>query len=283
MPIRFNHLLEQAEIDPSDVRLVRHQDGRADRGRTPYHLWSNHPVDFMEYQSRQSLRSKSTLGKAKYWAVFVVAPPHGETLFVGLYFINSKKVIESGFVESVSILGDKEDEHIYYDLTACEELSEFSGKLVIEWGKGTRSWVQRADIQHKLIVEVRREFAEEKFVGYLAFLSRLSEIDSLPKGWIQRLREAKGIYLLSCPKTGENYVGSATGEGGFHGRWQEHARAGGDAVRFNRRDPRDIQVCILEVAGSSMLDDDIRAAEYRWIEKLQPALNGHVTLISSTR
>ena len=279
MPIRFNYLLVQAGIDPSEVRLVRHQDSRTDRDRTPYRLWSRHPDDFMEYQSRQSLRSESGLGRAKYWAVFVAAPPHNETLFVGLYAVLSQKLVESGIVDSVSIRGEKEDEHILYDLKPCDELSEFNGKLVIEWGKGSRSWAQRADNQDKMVLEVRRKIIEEKFIGYLAFISQLSEIDHLPNSWIDHLREAKGVYLLTCPRTGENYVGSATGEGGFHSRWQQHAAMSGDAIRFKTREPSDLRVCILETAGSGMLDVDIIAAEYRWIEKLKPALNGHVTLI----
>ncbi len=279
MPIRFNHLLTQAGIDPSEVRLVRHQDSRTDRDRTPYRLWSQYPDDFIEYQSRQSLRSEGGLGRARYWAVFVAAPPRNETLFVGLYAVLSQRSVEGGVVDSVSIRGEKEDEHIFYDLKPSDELIEFNGKLVIEWGKGSRSWAQRADNQDKIVLEVRRNMSEERFVGYLAFMSRLSEVDDLPNGWIDRLREAKGVYLLTCPRTCENYVGSATGEGGFHGRWQQHAAMGGDAVRFRTRDPSDLQVCILEVAGSGMLHDDILAAEYRWIEKLKPALNGHTTLI----
>jgi hypothetical protein len=118
-----------------------------------------------------------------------------------------------------------------------------------------RSWAQRADNQDKSVLEIRREIFEEKFVGYLALIERLSDIDQLPNGWIDRLREAKGVYLLTCPRTGENYVGSATGEGRFYSRWQDHAAIGGDAVRFKTRGPSDLQVCILEVAGAAMSDD----------------------------
>lgn len=35
MPLLFNSLLHQAEIPPGDVRLLRHQDNRATKGRTP--------------------------------------------------------------------------------------------------------------------------------------------------------------------------------------------------------------------------------------------------------
>ncbi len=283
MQIMFNYLLEQAGLDLREVRLVRHQDRRANKDLTPYKLWSQYPDAFMKYQSRQSLRSARELSRSKYWAVFVAAPPRNETLFVGLYQVISQEKVESGVVDSVSIRGKKEEEHICYDLKLCSELSEFRGKLVIEWGKGFLKWVQRADYQDKGVLEVRQKQSEERFVGYLAFFTRLSEIDALPNRRIERLREAKGVYLLTCPKTGESYVGSATGEGGFHSRWTQHAAKGGDAVRFKKREPSDLQVCILEVAGSGMIEDEIINAEYRWIEKLKPALNGHTTLIETVR
>jgi hypothetical protein len=53
MPILFNSLLNTAGIDPTSVRLLRHQDGRADKDRTPYRLWKDFPDDFITYQSRQ--------------------------------------------------------------------------------------------------------------------------------------------------------------------------------------------------------------------------------------
>jgi len=74
MAIMFNTLLEAAGVDPSSVRLLRHQDARADRDRTPYRLWRDFPDDFMTYQSRQSPKSAKELGRASHWAVFVVTP-----------------------------------------------------------------------------------------------------------------------------------------------------------------------------------------------------------------
>ena len=39
MPIMFNSLLENAGIELNNVRLLRHKDQRAEKGRTPYELW----------------------------------------------------------------------------------------------------------------------------------------------------------------------------------------------------------------------------------------------------
>jgi hypothetical protein len=39
MPILFNTILREADLAPAEANLVRHQDNRAERGRTPYDLW----------------------------------------------------------------------------------------------------------------------------------------------------------------------------------------------------------------------------------------------------
>jgi hypothetical protein len=61
MPIKFNSLLIEAGLDPTKVRLIRHQDNRADKNRTPYRLWRDAPDDFMLYQSRQGLNNAEEL------------------------------------------------------------------------------------------------------------------------------------------------------------------------------------------------------------------------------
>src|SRR3546814_18158870 len=60
----------------------------------------------------------------------------------------------------------------------------------------------------KPILEVTRSFQEEAFPGYTAFIANLSAIEALPSNWLAALRAARGIYLLTCPRTKEKYVGS---------------------------------------------------------------------------
>ena len=92
----------------------------------------------------------------------------------------------------------------------------------------------------------------------------------LPATWIAVLSSSRGVYLLTCPKTREQYVGSASGAGGFHGRWLLYARDGhGGNVALKSRDPSDYQVSILEVAGSTATPEEIIAMEDLWKRKLQ--------------
>ena len=102
------------------------------------------------------------------------------------------------------------------------------------------------------------------------FISTLSALRNLPKDWITALRSTKGVYVLTCPRTREQYVGSATGQGGFWQRWQEYEQTGhGGNIALKSREPSDYQVSILQVAGTDTTDGDIIAMEERWKRKLQ--------------
>jgi hypothetical protein len=166
-----------------------------------------------------------------------------------------------------------------YDLTLEEHLKDLIGRLVIDWGPGDRSWIQRADQQDKPITELRERFKEDDFPGFLNFVKMLSELDSLPANWVTALRATAGVYLLTCPKTKEQYVGSATGADGFWGRWQDYVRSGhGENMALKSRDPSDYQVSILEVAGTAAVHEDVLRMENRWKTKLQTremGLNGN--------
>jgi len=90
------------------------------------------------------------------------------------------------------------------------------------------------------------------------------------RAWIEVLRATKGVYLLTCPKTKEQYVGSAIGETGFWNRWLTYSQTGhGNNVGLKSRDASDYQLSILEVAGTSSTDDEILRMEERWKRKLQ--------------
>jgi formylglycine-generating enzyme required for sulfatase activity len=88
----FNGLLREAGLSPRDVRLVRHADSRAAKGRSPYDLWHNNRPQFELYQSTQGFDNRKKL-TAPYWAVFL-GTPDGGTLFVGLYGVKYRGLLE---------------------------------------------------------------------------------------------------------------------------------------------------------------------------------------------
>jgi len=268
MPLMFNGILRQAGFPLGDVRLLRHKDQRAAKGRTPYELWRDDRQQFESYQSTQAIKNRKKLN-ASYWASFV-GTPSDETLFVGFYRVQYQGLLEKDQQKPHMDGVDKVGSCDVYHLMLEQGFSDLDGKLFIEWGQGKRSWIQRADRQDKRITELRTEFKEPDFPGFLNFLEPLSRLDRLPLGWIAALNSCRGIYLLTCPKTKEQYVGSATGEDGFWGRWQDYVQTGhGGNSALKSRDPSDYQVSILEVAGTALAPEEILGMEQRWKAKLQ--------------
>ncbi len=277
MPIKLNTILAEAGLNVEDVRLLRQKDNRASKGRMPYELWRDFPEQFDLYQSTQSFQNREKLN-SKFWASFVVSPS-GETIFIGLYRVKylgiSDHDIHRPHMDGVDLAGSCDA----YKLEKEIALSELVGKLIIDWGPGERAWVQRADRQNKNVLQLRAEFKEPEFPGFLNFIEPLSKLERLPLSWITALRSTKGVYLLTCHRTKEQYVGSASGEEGFWQRWEEYVRnRHGGNIALKSRDPSDYQVSILEVAGTASTKEDIVAMENRWKRKLQSremGLNGN--------
>lgn len=270
MPIMFNSILRDIGLSASDVRLLRHQDNDSDKGRKPFDLWRNDRTAFEQYQAVQKISNRTKL-RAKYWASFVGLPDI-RTLFVGLYRVEHKgPITEETRAINTNIVYEAGSRDAY-SVTPLEELSDFVGKLFVSWGIAAHAWIQRAENNDKQISELLKEFKEPDFPGLLSFAASLSEINNelLPRSWIQVLATARGVYLLTCPRTREQYVGMANGESGFWGRWCCHAQAGyGDAVKLKSREPSDYRVSILEVAGSSSTEAEVREMEACWKKKLQ--------------
>ncbi len=278
MPLRFNMLLADEGINPSDVRLLRHQTQKGLR-RTPYSLWRDDVAAFERYQSTQdSAPAQRTRFKGRYWASFV-APPSAGTLFVGLYEVAFLGPASEGAIDPLT--GDpvgRTRNLLPYDQYECrrlDALSDYIGRLSIHWGdspNASRAWVQRADSKdsgNKVIIELTRVFREEAFPGFTKLIRPLSEIETMPAAWKEILGSSRGVYLLACPRTREHYVGSAYGEDGFLGRWQAYvANSHGGNIGLRIRDPSDYLISVLEVVGSSATVDDIIFLENTWKNKL---------------
>lgn len=268
MPLSLNTILRNEGLAPESVRLLRHQDGRSLRGRSPYDLWRDDPPAFDVYQTTQSIGRRRILS-GPYWAVFL-ATAEGETLFAGLWSARYIGLNEVTRIWPHAVGEDPPGTVDTYELVLQEIMADLAGRLVIGWTGGERNWVQYAHRREKPVLEIRRVFREPDFPGYLRFKADLSRIASVPPAWRAALGAARGIYLLTCPRTREQYVGSATGAGGFLARWMDYVANGhGGNVGLRSRDPADYQVSILEVVGNAATFEDVIALEGLWKSKLQ--------------
>lgn len=270
MTFRFNSLLVEAGIDPAHVRLLRHQTVLPDK-RTLYEVLQADPSLFQDYQSLQLAMKRETFARP-YWAAFF-GTWDGRTLFGGLYEVGKPTLVAEDL--DLPIIGGTLAGLTYerYPSNPSAHLGQYRGRLYIEWGggaSGKRAWSQRAEAQNKLVTELHLSAAERPFPGYLELSSPLSLLAEAPPTWAQKLASAVGVYLLTCPRTGELYVGSATAAGGFWSRWQEYRRNGhGGNVALIGRQPTDWTASILQVAGSADTSDDILAMEALWKRKLE--------------
>ncbi len=260
----FNAILRDADIDPGTVKLLRHQDRRAKRGATPFDSWCARDGRLEAYQA---LQHRPVFVGMQYVASFV-ATPANETLFIGLYEVNGHTVAPAGTLDPIT--KGEVGGHLLYDLSKSERLSQYDGRIVIDWGLSFISWAQNAKTQDKPIIEIKREVGEPPFPGYMPFFSDLDALAGAPPSWQTALRVVKGVYLLVCLKTGMQYVGSASGPGGFWERWESYRQNGHGGNEALKLDPHlEYQVSILETAPSSAMVSDIIAIENRWKEKLR--------------
>jgi hypothetical protein len=158
---------------------------------------------------------------------------------------------------------------VLYALRLKDDLANYIGRLVIDWGDGARSWVQRAHKQRKEIIELLPKIAEAPFPGFADFTMNIDEIDAIPPSWQAALSATRGIYLLVDLEDGIQYVGSATGADGFLGRWRAYFSNGaGGNVLMKLRAGRSYRVSILESASSTASEAEIIDRESVWKEKL---------------
>ena len=214
---------------------------------------------FELYQSSQRISNRKKL-TAPYWTVFIVNLDD-ETMFAGVYAVQYRGLLEQDTPRPHMNGIDEAGSSDVYDLTLKNALSDLIGKLFIDWGPGALAWVQYADRNNKPVTVLRTAFREPTFPGFLNFIQPLSKLDNLPKGWIVALQSSRGVYLLTCPKTKEQYVGSASGAASILATWQDYVRTGlGGNARSQRTTIRATvkALNILEAAGASATTDEAR-------------------------
>ncbi len=226
--IRLNAILIAAGVDPSKVRLLRHKHQDKFQ-RLMYRDAMDRNPRFEQYQAGQDdPKVVNQLRSAEVLAAFVV-DPRGQTVFVGLWRVHgvtSRRVPDPYHGLSLP----PKDGSMGINLERMQALDDYSGRIVIDWGGGTRSWVQYAERQDKLVLELRQQAYEERFPGFTRFVCGLDQIAGLPVTWTEALRSNRGVYLIVHRQSGAQYVGSAAGIDGFRGRWIAYADGHGGNV-----------------------------------------------------
>jgi hypothetical protein len=190
----------------SKVKLVRHKDSRAE-----YRELLKDKNELLKYQKEQG---KPIFHDCDYIISFI-GQEKRKSIFLGVFKINGYK---------------KLNELYYYDLEQLPEFNYLVNRIVIDWGGSAISWHQWYDKQPKEIIQILPQGYMGEFPGLLNFvlnydeLKRLIENPDANEDWKNHLSAVNGIYLILDANTGEQYIGSAYGQGGIWQRWSNYVR-----------------------------------------------------------
>jgi len=274
--LNFSEIIEKRGVDPKGARLVRHNSEIL----AEYMAGNRYFLHAITYQDA----GLDPYARAATTFHFIPGPksPDGQftALFVGAYSIRDSWKFGKGtrlatFHCSSERCFTPRAETLVYDINPMPEFEDLRERILIHWGNSTRSWSQWAANKRKDVIELRQSAREQVFPGFSQFSSCLEELPVLPPSWRGALSSVQGVYLLVCPKTGDQYVGSAYGETGFWGRWSAYVADGhGGNKLLKSRTKVNFQISILEVTSPDMAPQEIIARETAWKGKLGSKAHG---------
>lgn len=280
--ITFHRILDLYEIDPNNVRLVRHSNNGFPRGLSILEAFRTNKELLEGYQSFQG---PNTFQDAKHIAVFSSLAGNA-ALFLGLWDIadcvanNEFTDRHRALIDQFSFPQEWANDSVWYDLQLNQAMQDLSERLVIDWGPGAINWVAR---QNKNVLEIKRPNSIGDFVSYSATKLSYFDLQKLMRDananltWRNALSAVNGVYLVRDKSSGKMYVGSAYGEQGIYGRWRTYANNGhGDNVLLIKLDHTNFEFSILEIAPATLSKQEVIQIENKWKDRLGTRLFEHL-------
>lgn len=209
---RIKLVRHSSEVKPDSIIYNKYKGSVYKLYRTDYAL-------FKEWQSEQS---DSKMKNVDYLVVFL-AEEGCECRFIGVYRNYGPK----------RATGNRVSEY------AIEEVEGFEGlkdKVVIDWGKGTLSWMQnwQSTKNVRRIDQVNTGDDIPYFIRYEDVILSFSQLQKVveDKEWKSKLESLNCVYMILDKETGKQYVGVTYKDmkpgikNGILGRWTEYAQTG---------------------------------------------------------
>lgn len=222
--IGLTELLSLRGFRPTEkhVKLVRHKDSRLDLEALKSAGW----LDVY-----QRFQSKAVFDNCHQIIVFI-GEEAGSSRFIGVYDVGRRDAAQESMLPAGFPYAEwARPGNWHYQLSKREGFDDLEDRLVIDWGKAALAWHQW--YSDRPVIEVRpRGRSLPPFRDYLRVhlsfgdLQRLMSEPDAHRDWQSALRAVGGIYLIVNTTTGEQYVGSATGNGGIWTRWADYAASG---------------------------------------------------------
>lgn len=264
----LDEIIKMKGLDPKRVLLIRHAMTH-DRFRLCYER--NFVKEYTQIQRNGFAKDYD------YWMVFISDKGTKAKYFTTYTVTDIKPILKENISDNFPIsevIDYTEDRQ--YILEETGFLNDLKNRLVIEWGESARAWYQKGS-NKKEIVSV----SSNEFPGYenvvLSF-DRLKDIVDNPfahDDYVSALKNIYAVYLISNIKTGKLYVGSAYGDSGLFGRWEEYVRThhGGNKMlkEYLKNDPKgyeNFKFSILQIFAKNTKDDIVINAESLFKDKL---------------
>lgn len=268
--LSLNKIMKLEDIDPEDVKLIRHS-----LSDEKFSQCFSKGYEYVKEYTGIQLRKFAT--NAKYWMIFIGDAGTTARYFCTYKVIGKKPLDKADMSEGfpVSEMYDN-NECSTFILEETEIMDEYRERLIIEWGRGTIQWAQNA-VNDKKVVAI----SSPQFPGYekiILSFGRLSEIVNAPNrfsSYHEALKNVKAVYLITDTSTGKLYVGSATGKDGLFGRWSDYVKTkhGGNEglkvhIENNDKIYENFQYSILQIFSMHTPKEDVIDAETLFKKKL---------------
>ena len=222
----WNRNSEFDNANESRIKLVRHSsDVKPDSfiyNKYKGSVYKLYRTDYALFKEWQSEQSDSKMKNVDYLVVFL-AEEGCECRFIGVYRnYGPKRATGNGVSEY-----------------AIEEVEGFEGlkdKVVIDWGKGTLSWMQnwQSAKEVRRIEQVNTGDNVPYFTRYEDVILSFSQLQKVveDKEWKSKLESLNCVYMILDKETGKQYVGVTYKDmkpgikNGILGRWTEYAKTG---------------------------------------------------------
>ena len=270
-------IISKLDININDILLVRHSQNKDMQ-------WHYNNGFIREYTS---IQKSSFPKKYKYIFSFVggnkTTAVLDEVYYIRGWYTSHEKVLSQKFLSIIP-------EHIYnnifcekrtfFDLEKIDILKHYEKKLVIEWGKGTLSWYQKAATNSKTILAIYPQKVAN-FVGYenviltYSELKQIVEDEILYSDWHTALSGISAIYLITNVKNGKQYIGSAYGSEGLLDRWKCYVLTGHgnnkelvNILKIDDNEKNNFQFSILQILSKFTPSEDVVNLENVYKQKL---------------
>lgn len=208
------------------IKLVRHSsDVQPDSfiyNKYKGSVYKLYRTDYALFKEWQSEQSDSKMKNVDYLVVFL-AEEGCECRFIGVYRnYGPKRATGNGVSE--------------YTIEEVEGFEGLKDKVVIDWGKGTLSWMQnwQSTKNVRRIEQVNTGDDIPYFIRYEDVILSFSQLQKVveDKEWKSKLESLNCVYMILDKETGKQYVGVTYKDmkpgikNGILGRWTEYAKTG---------------------------------------------------------